>query len=261
MTVFASRVGRASIAALCVTAVGSLLTQAHAGPVVNFDVTVLGGSGGPYNNNFNSPGAATANPQLFNHTGTLNPSIDWNLSWNFNSDSDPSVGQASLGSTFTFENTMADLANPAANHLHVIITTTLPVSAPALPATFGGNAAMTLTIRPSDFGNDGELNATGGNPIWTYLINAASSANLYQSPFQLAGTSPAQGDSTLNTNQTLSAFQYNQPVNNVGIRLEFDLTPGEKVTFNGVFAFIPAPGAIGLFGLAGLVGMGRRRPS
>ena len=154
---------------------------------------------------------------------------------------------------------MADVANPASNHLHVIITTTLPVLPPGLPATFGGNGAMTLTIRPSQFGNDGELNTSGGNPIWTYLINGNVNGSLYQSPFQLAGTSPAQGDSTLNTNQTLSSFQFNQPVSNVGIRIEFDLTPGEKVTFNGVFAFIPAPGALCLFGLAGLVGMGRRR--
>jgi hypothetical protein len=260
MTVFASRVGRITIAALCVTSVGSILTEAHAGPVVNFDVTVLGGTGGAYNNNFNSAGAPTANPELFNHSGTLNPTLDWNLLWNFNSDSVPSAsGQQSLGAAFTFENTMADVANSAANHLHVIITTTLPVTLQGPPSMFGGNGAMTLTIRPSDFGNDGELNTSGNNPIWSYLINGASNASLYQSPFQLAGTSPAQGDSTLNTNQNLAGFQYNQLVSDIGIRIEFDLSPGEKVTFNGVFAFIPAPGALGLFGLAGLVGRGRRR--
>ena len=45
----------------------------------------------------------------------------------------------------------------------------------------------------------------------------------------------------------------------IGIRLDFDLTPGETVTFNGAFAFVPAPGCLALLGLAGLTGSRRRR--
>jgi hypothetical protein len=265
MTVSAIRVARTTSAVLAFGVFALAMTPtSHAGPVVLFDLDVFGGDApGSYSNSFNSVGNATANPQIFNHIGSqMDPNgvTDWSLAWDFNSDTDPSVGQASLGAGFTFENLMADQADPAANHLHVIINLTLSVLPPGLPATFGGNAGMTLTIRPDlNFSNDGELNTFGNNAMWTYLINGANNGTLYAPGFQLAGQSPQQGDATLNTNQTLSSFQFNQPVSDIGIRIEFDLTPGEKVTFNGVFAFIPAPGALALFGLAGLCGRGRRR--
>ena len=254
MTVFASRVCRTAGGALIAVALtGVLPSAALANPVVNFNVAV---SGSPVQN-FNSVGANTANPQLFSHQG-MTSDTGWSLSWNFSSDPD-AVGGGRLGCVFTFENLLADTANPAQNHLQGDITITLPTLPMELPATFGGNAAMTFLIRPNQFNNDGVLSTVGNNAMWAYGINGATAASLFAPGFQMAGTSPQQGDSTLNSNLNLTSFPYNQQVNNVSIRLQFDITPGDQVQFTGVFLFVPAPGALGAFAVAGLMGGRRRR--
>jgi hypothetical protein len=255
MTVFARRVSRTlSVALFPVAAVAVFSPAALANPVVNFNVAV---SGSPVQN-FNGVGAPTANPQLFSHQGSTSDT-GWNLSWNFSSDPD-AVGGGRLGCVFTFENLLADTANPDQNHLQGDITITLPTNPVGLPATFGGNAAMTFLIRPNAFNNDGVLTTVGNNAMWTYGINGGTAATLFAPGFEMAGSSPQQGDSTLNSNLSLASFPFNQPVNNVSIRLQFDITPGDQVQFTGVFLFVPAPGALGVFALAGLMG-GRRRRS
>ena len=255
MAVFASRVRRTGCAALlCSVTALVMAPDVSAAPVVNFNVAVSGSAV----QNFNSIGAPTGNPQVFSHMGSTSD-LGWSLNWDFSSDPD-AVGGGRLGCVFTFENLLPELADPSQNHLQGDITITLPVDPVGLPATFGGNGAMTFLIRPNQFDNDGVLTTVGNNPMWSFGINGTQEASLFSAGFELAGTSPQEGDSTLNSNQNLATFPYLQPVNNVSIRLRFDITPGDQVQFTGAFLFIPAPGALGVFALAGFLG-GRRRRS
>jgi len=248
-------------------AIAALTTAASATPVVHFDINVLGGTGGPYNNSFDQAGVATVNPQVFNYhsdPGGLNaPNGEWSiLSWDFNADQDPSGSGAEtgarIGSAFTVQNNRPDGLTPADNHLFFSIMVTLPISPLAVGTSFFGNGGMTLTIDDSPNNFPGELKSVGG-PMWNYRVNGSDVASLFPSGFVLGGS---DGPTTASTSGNLSAAQTAPLVGmtptTLGIRLDFDLTPGERVTFNGVFGFVPTPGALALLGLAGLTSRRRR---
>lgn len=259
MTVFASRSGQAFCSSLLVAAALSLVSPAaQANPIINYNFSVTGDSSPGVQDNFAfaQAGVATADPQRFSHMGSLVDPVhnDWAINWNSTSDPDPSVGSALLISGLTIENNMADLG-PGTNHLQFVLQLTLPVYASNLPATVVGNAGMTLNITP---GSPGILTTVGNNSIWNAQINGATVGSLYNPGFVLGGSS---GPATASTNpgQQIAPFNFNNPINTIGIRIVFDLTPGETVTFNDTFQFIPTPGALALLGLAGLAGGRRRR--
>src|SRR5438552_2819593 len=147
MTVFSTLGGQALCASLVAGAVLTVASSAvQANPTVNYNIQVFGGQAGPFANNFNVFGAPTADPQKYLHNGFLvDPSAfgDWRIDYNTTSDPDPSVGSASLSSGLTIQNRMADIG-PGVNHLQFIIAITLPTLPANLPATFAGNAGMTL---------------------------------------------------------------------------------------------------------------------
>ena len=258
MTVFATRGGPFSIGSLVVGTVMMVSASALANPIVNYNINVLGGQAGPYNNAFAVAGVQQADPQKYLHAGVLwDPSIfgDWQITYNTTSDPDPSVGQGSLSSGLTIENRMADIGQ-GLNHLQFTIRLTLPVYSPNLPASFGGNAGMTLNITPG--ASPGIVTTVGADSIWTGQINGADEASLFNAGFFIGGSN---GPATANSGMTnIPLFQRNFPINDIGIEVHFDLSPGETVTFNDFFAFIPGPGSLAFFGLVGLMG-GRRRRS
>ena len=97
--------------------------------------------------------------------------------------------------------------------------------------------------------------------MWNATIDGLDAVSLFPNGSAFGGSNgPATVDSGP---EFLSAAQLaslaNQNPSNIGVRLDFDLTPGETVGFVGVFGFIPAPGALALLGLAGLAGRTRRR--
>jgi hypothetical protein len=173
------------------------------------------------------------------------------MSWNFGTDADGTVGQAHVGSGFTIENTMPEGAEGAGGPLRFVINLRLNISAPDGPVMVGGNAALTLLTRPSADSNPGQLTSIEG-PVWTGLINGSPAASLFSHPFVLSGAATPISGSTSVTNATVPVFQYNESVDSLGVRLEFDLTAGEKATFNGIFAALPTGG--GVAGSSGLPG-------
>jgi hypothetical protein len=256
MTVFAMRCGQTLCGSIVVGVLSFGASVVQANPIVHYDISVFGGLGGPFNTNFNVAGAPTADPQKFAHTGSLlDPGFSaWRVDYNTTSDPDPSVGSASLSSGLTIENMLPDIG-PGANHLQFIIAISLPVYASMPTRTFAGNAGMTLNITP---GSPGILTSYQNWSIWNSYINGALSNSLYAPGFVLGGSN---GPATASTNpgQTVSPFNFAPQVSSIGITVAFDLTPGETVTFNDFWAFVPSPGALALFGLAGIVGGRRRR--
>lgn len=275
MPVFAKRSGRSQCSTLAgqVTVLAAMLlgaSAADASPVVNFNINVTGGTPiAPIA--FTQLGTPTVNPGVFNYqqtgspypTGIVGPNSEWDISvWNFNADGDPagsggSTG-AKIGSVFTVTNNLADVADPTANHLYFSIMVTMPVQPSANPTTFFGNGGMTLSSPGSGFGAPGQISAIG-NPIWNFMIDGSDAASLFTPGFTLGLT----GAGTNSTSANLSAGQTGALAGlhptSLGIRLDFDLTPGETVTFNGVFGLIPGPGSLALLGFAGLLGRARRR--
>lgn len=233
---------------------------------VMFDINVTGGSFGPYSNSFTQGGTPTGNPQVRNYQGTLNdPFGEWSIiNWDFNADDNPTGSGAEtgvrLGSVFTLQNNRPDGATAGDNHLYFSIMVTQDLAFAMTATQIWGNGGMTLTIDESPNGFAGTLSAIG-SPIWNYRINNSDAASLFDPPFQLGGSN---GPSTISASNTALNGSQTGPyigavVTSIGIRLDFDLSPGERVTFNGALGIIPAPGALALLGLAGLVGRPRRR--
>jgi hypothetical protein len=264
MTVFTKKFNRAALVGMAIVAPALIASNALA--VVQFDIQVLGGTNGVYNNSFSQNGTATINPQVLNYQGSLvDPFGEWSiLNWDFNADQTPSgVGAemgVRMGAVFTVQNNRPDGATANDNHLYFSIMISQTLAGAMTATAVGGNGGMTLTLddSPNDFA--GTLRAIN-NPIWNYRLNGADVASLFDAPFQLGGS---DGPSTVSaSNIGLNPGQTGPLVGTVvtsmGIRLDFDLSPGERVTFNGAFFVIPAPGALALLGLAGMVGGRRRR--
>lgn len=285
----------ANRSSVCLTALGATLllgvSSAPAAPIVNFDISVLGGSSGPYSTSLTQEGVAAG--ALFNYntandyfwpdqgpgpySGALNDPIgdpdgapEWQIeSWGFNGDDDPSGsganGGARLGTGFVIKNLRPQGATAADNHLQFSILISMDLIGPAVAQSFVGNAAMTLTIDnpnpPNSF--NGVLTSID-SPVWDAMLNGAHAVSLFDHgtpPFTLGG-----GPGTAGTSGTVVSSQWSSlvgtTVDSMGIRLHFDLTPGEKISFTGLWRMnpvIPAPGALALLGLAGIMARGRRR--
>jgi hypothetical protein len=255
-------------------------SSASASPVVQFDILVTGGSGGPFGTSFLQNGAPTPNSDVFNyqHTnpwgggnvGPLNgPLGEWVISsWDFNADGDPAGTGGSTGAKintgFIIKNLRPDGAdplgaNPNQNRLQFSIMVTMPVMPSVGPTQFFGSGAMLLTIDESPNNYAGILSAPNG-PIFNYMINGVDVASLFPAGFQMGGTN---GPTTAGTSGNLTATQTG-PLTGIhpttmGIRLDFELTPGEQVSFTGVFGFIPGPGGLALLAVAALRQSRRRR--
>lgn len=246
----------------------------HANPVLNFDITVTGGTAGFFNTSWNQNGSPTATPGVFSYTpgnspfptGINDPMFgEWSMAmWNINADNDPAGSGASTGARlggalFTVTNNLPNAQDPAANHLQFSIIISMNVLTAQQPTSFFGNGGMTLNIDDSPFNNPGILTTTSGS-MWKFLINGNQAAGLYESGYELGGS---DGPTTASTSANLTPAQTGPLAGivptSIGIRLDFDLTPGETVSFNGLFGFVPGPGAAALLGLAALAGRTRRR--
>lgn len=249
-------------------ALGMAAVSASAAPVVHFDIGVNGGSGGPFNTSFSQVAVPSATPGVHNvnhvngpHPGGLADAFgEWSINlWDFNVDDDPAGSGAAegafLGAVFSVTNTMPEGLTPGENVLQFSIYISMDIATPDPNTTFFGNGAMTL------LGNGSGLNevSAGDGPMWNFLIDGSDAASLFASGYSLGLTGPG----TTSDSQNLSPAQTGPLAGivptSLGIRLDFMLTPGDTVNFNGAFRVIPAPGSVALLALAGLAGCGRRR--
>jgi hypothetical protein len=262
MPVFSKRIGSSALAPIIAGCFLTGVSSVEAAPIVNFNIQVHGATGGPFTTSFNQNGAATATPGIFNFNDGGSPVVgagnEWSIDWDFNADDDPEGAGAAmgvqLGSVFTVKNNLAETANPAANHLQFSIL----VSMDTLPANAIGYIIGAANNLASTGEGPGVLSTTNefgaGNALWTYQVNGSTLTTLFNSPYSLTtATNPGTNSSSSGSGGVLAGVP-----NNIGIRLVFDLSPGEEVEFNGNFAYIPSPGALLLLGLAGLTSRRRR---
>jgi hypothetical protein len=267
MTVFATRSGRTmttAIAAGCATMIAS---SALAAPIVNIGISVAGGTGGPQNlPTINQGTVPSATPGVFEAFGGQNDTSgnnEWTMTWGVTADDDPSsFGNTGtrLGANFTIENTRTDGALFGDNHLQFSILVNLNLLAGFAPnVAYAANGGPTITV-PADQTFDGVLTTVGNNPMTSFLLNNASQASLFPAGSTLAASSnPGGGSSTNSWNGNVPLTPFAPPPGSMSIRMNFDLTPGERVTFNYNYFVIPSPGALALLGIAGVVGGRRRR--
>jgi uncharacterized protein (TIGR03382 family) len=125
----------------------------------------------------------------------------------------------------------------------------------ALPGTLiTGSVTGTVT----DLNGDGAtVTSVDGGWIYNALLDGVTVRTLlgpgytFSSGQYLSNTAGPEG----------FVLELSGPVTtDIGIRLDFTLTPGDSASFTSIFTVeIPAPGAAGLIGLAALVGLRRRR--
>lgn len=172
----------------------------------------------------------------------------WDANWNWTGNADPFV-------TNNFS-----LTNLSDSTQTFIITSTIGII-PIGPASLtSGSVGGSIT---DNNGNTATISDTG-NAIYTALIDGASYETLLDPTFS---TTTAIGDTSLFGGVNFGLPPNSQPgpaiTSDIGIRIEFTLTPGDSVSFTSRFEVqvVPVPAAVWLFGsgLLGLVGIARRK--
>jgi uncharacterized protein (TIGR03382 family) len=239
MPVFSKRIGSSAL----ITALGAAFfagLSADAAPIVNFAIDVHGATGGNYSNVFSQGG-----PVVSGSDSSTTPG-EWSIEWEFSADDDPEGGDGvSLNPVFTVQNTHT-------SNLQFSILVSMDVL-PANATLYGAGATNNLL---SLSGGDVTLSTTNefgaGLPIWSFLVDGSTFDTLFDAPHTLS-TSATQSEH-------LDSFgALGGTPSSIGVRLVFDLAPGAEINFNGTFQYIPAPGALALLGLAGVIGRRRRR--
>jgi len=268
MTVFATRSGRTLTTAIAASCAMMIASSALAAPIVNIGINVAGGTGGPQAiPTINQGTVVSGIPGVFEGFGSqADPSVnnEWSINWGVTADDDPSpFGQIGtrLGANFTIVNNRTDGALFGDNHLQFSILVNLNLLGGFAPnVAYAANGGPTITV-PADQTFNGVVTTVGNNPLTGFLLNNAQQAFLFGPGFELGASSNPGGGlpSTTSTSGNVALTPYAPPPTSMSILLNFDLSPGETVTFNYNYFVVPSPGALALLGLAGVVGGRRRR--
>jgi hypothetical protein len=167
----------------------------------------------------------------------------WDYQWDITVKPDP------------FISALFSVTNTSATTQTFDVTFGLPIS----PGFTGGYMTGNYSANFSDLNNDGS--AIIGMNVWQGLIDGAVQKNLSLFSGGCSGGAGCTGTiGPISDGPTL----YSGAVNStIGIHMNFDLSAGDKVTFNTLFDVtpVPVPAAVWLFGsgLLGLVAVARRR--
>ncbi len=194
-------------------------------------------------------GQSWGNPNgTFGFAGTNSQAGDWSLGWSMLVNPDPFV--------------VANLVvtnNSAVTSLFTL-SVTLPIGMPIPFGTFiGGSVTGTVTDLN---GNGASLSSPAGGSLYTALLDFAPVATLLDDPFLVSVGAFESG--------VVGPDSFGEPIpSEIGpavsdfmtIELSFLLSAGDAASFTSIFVIepIPAPGAIAVLALAGLVGARRRR--
>jgi len=139
---------------------------------------------------------------------------------------------------------------------NVTLEFVLPIGM-AMPSTLiGGSVSGSLT----DVNGDGATFASlGGGSAYQALADGSVAAGMLTGVNVNAGPfgSSLIGPESFGT--PIPSQPYGAINTDMAIRYEFSLTAGDSVSLAGSFVAVPAPGAVALLGIAGLVGRRRRR--
>lgn len=151
--------------------------------------------------------------------------------------------------------------NLSSSELTFGIVLSLPIdAAPQQTGLFNGSLSGSLTTTAQG----GYLNSVSTLPIWMATVEGGSVASLFPAPVSI---SRSTGGSSSFGSQSFGGSQPSLPHalfgNSMAIVLNFRLSAGSTATFSsalgGLGVPVPAPGALALLAISGLVGVGRRR--
>lgn len=229
---------------LGVAATLALTTLASAdGPAVTLNIN--GGSS-------TLSGTATAAANIYNYSGSLSDAGGlWSFGYDFNASN-----MADFQTSFVSGNFV--LINAGSTARDFSITLTLPVMVSGAKNTLYGGSVAGSMIADAD---GGTFSTLGTTPVWAASTNGASIANLLNAPVSVTA-SPFQAAS-------IGSASFGEPIpsasgpnlsTNLAITFTFRLGAGDSAAFTSVLvAQVPAPGAVALLGVAGLVARRRRR--
>jgi uncharacterized protein (TIGR03382 family) len=239
---------------------GLALSGSAMAGMTEWDITLQAGSNNPWSVNLWGQSTVTVETQA---DGTVVTRIvgshsnnDRDFSWDVMiEDNATRVGSLFVSSNFS-----------VSNNTGVLTPYTINVF---LPGALAGPTSMSGSISGSVGDGDGALDqfgagATvqtqgfpiGANPYYQAIIDGAPVASLYNAPS--INQAPLGFTSAIPT-QTFAGSPGPAVAAFIGISNRFELTSADNAQFTSTFFVVPTPGAIALFGLAGLAGVRRRR--
>lgn len=167
----------------------------------------------------------------------------FDISWDLNVDIDPFIS-----SSF-------NVTNVTGVPQQFVITVTLPII-PQLPST-SALGSISGSLLDSNFSGASSVATNGSAALYEALIDGVNIEELYSDPYTLASANLTENLPTANFGPQ-AEIGANATI---GIRNTFILSPGD--TFQAVSALfinaVPGPGAVAVFGLAGVAATRRRR--
>lgn len=175
----------------------------------------------------------------------------WDFSWNLTVDADPFVDAAIQ---------VTNTSNVTSTFSLLMV---LPI-VPQLPTTLM-NGSAGITVTNNGFDDPATISPVAGDSIYSAYVDYVDEFSAPEATLFGGGYSLSAGP--LGTESDSDSFGDPIPVggpaanNNIAIRLEFELTPGDQASISSLFNIIavPTPGALALLGVAGLAGRRRRR--
>jgi len=199
-------------------------------------------------------GTATNMANVYNYSGSQSAGTGaFSFAWNFNA-SDSGAGNGMVDRAFTAGNFV--VTNNSSDAIAFDILLSMPIAL-ASPALYGGSVSAGLTTFGAGFLSDND-----GAPLWAAYTGDTMVASLLNAPVSVARETT--GSSAIGSDafgQPIPSFPGPDFGSTLAIRLRFVISGGASASFTSVLVgqTVPAPGALALVGLGGLVAGSRRR--
>lgn len=234
--------------AIISVAAAALSGSALAGPVLNIQITVDGRQSAT-----TQAGLSSAFND-FSYTGSVGdgfPVTSWIVGWDL-------VSNAADRSFVTNGLTIANLGSATKRYNIVLeISNALPTVSGTPTWQYFGNLGGTLT---SNSTSASTLSSLATNPLWQGLRGGTSPGTYSQLMTSFSMSSPGSMTSLVPTSNITPYSVVGGTGTSLGYQFQFDLSAQSTVSFGGIWgANVPAPSALAIAGISGIIIKRRRR--